>query len=176
MLDPPGWLMVLPWRGKVDVAISRFLHCCQPAATVHWAGACYAITSRDHPCLLCVFGVILPARAPYCGELVRLAYLWCMAWDKNVRFSSSVVSQFQHARKHPDGREMPKVKDQADQVHEAVLSEAALPETGDHTYSWRRGVFFNATIVGLAAFAAPGLWNAMQSVGAGGQQTPYLVM
>ncbi|KAI5862033.1 MFS general substrate transporter [Durotheca rogersii] len=43
-------------------------------------------------------------------------------------------------------------------------------------YVWYRGVFFNATIVGIAAFAAPGLWNAMNSVGAGGQQTPYLVM
>ncbi|KAI1470551.1 MFS general substrate transporter [Daldinia caldariorum] len=43
-------------------------------------------------------------------------------------------------------------------------------------YSWYHGVFFNATIVGIAAFAAPGLWNAMNSVGAGGQQTPYLVM
>ncbi|KAI1843256.1 hypothetical protein JX265_012171 [Neoarthrinium moseri] len=43
-------------------------------------------------------------------------------------------------------------------------------------YSWFHGVFFNATVVGIAAFAAPGLWNAMNSVGAGGQQTPYLVM
>ncbi|KAH9894625.1 MFS general substrate transporter [Xylariomycetidae sp. FL2044] len=43
-------------------------------------------------------------------------------------------------------------------------------------YSWYRGVFFNSTIVGITAFAAPGLWNAMQSVGAGGQQSPYLVM
>lgn len=43
-------------------------------------------------------------------------------------------------------------------------------------YRWHRGVFFQATIVGFCAFTAPGLWNAMQSVGAGGQQTPYLVM
>ncbi|KAJ5893242.1 Membrane protein [Penicillium taxi] len=43
-------------------------------------------------------------------------------------------------------------------------------------YHWYRGVFFQATIVGLAAFVAPGLYNAMQSTGAGGQQTPYLVM
>ncbi|KAF4123122.1 DUF895 domain membrane protein [Geosmithia morbida] len=60
------------------------------------------------------------------------------------------------------------------------------PTTGDgherdawlpgEKYHWFRGVFFQATIVGIAAFAAPGLWNAMNSVGAGGQQTPYLVM
>lgn len=43
-------------------------------------------------------------------------------------------------------------------------------------YHWYRGVFFNSTVVGIAAFAAPGLWNAMNSVGAGGQQAPYLVM
>ncbi|KAI1100460.1 MFS general substrate transporter [Jackrogersella minutella] len=43
-------------------------------------------------------------------------------------------------------------------------------------YAWYRGVFFNATIVGISAFTAPGLWNAMNSVGAGGQQAPYLVM
>ena len=41
---------------------------------------------------------------------------------------------------------------------------------------WFRSVFFQATVVGLLAFAAPGLWNALQSVGAGGQQTPFLVM
>jgi MFS family permease len=39
-----------------------------------------------------------------------------------------------------------------------------------------RSVLFQATVVGLLAFAAPGLWNALQSVGAGGQQTPFLVM
>lgn len=31
-------------------------------------------------------------------------------------------------------------------------------------------------MVGFCAFLAPGLYNAMQSTGAGGQQTPYLVM
>ncbi|KAH6871420.1 major facilitator superfamily domain-containing protein [Thelonectria olida] len=46
----------------------------------------------------------------------------------------------------------------------------------DPKYHWFRGVFFQATVVGIAAFAAPGLWNAMNSVGAGGQQTPFLVM
>ena len=47
-------------------------------------------------------------------------------------------------------------------------------ETGKRI--WYRRVFFQATIVGLCAFLAPGLYNAMQSTGAGGQQTPYLVM
>ncbi|KAL0938550.1 DUF895 domain membrane protein [Colletotrichum truncatum] len=42
--------------------------------------------------------------------------------------------------------------------------------------TWYRTVFFQATVIGLCAFFAPGLYNAMQSTGAGGQQTPYLVM
>lgn len=67
-------------------------------------------------------------------------------------------------------------KGQEDTVHKTLPKDTSDVETGDTIYSWRRGVFFNATVVGLAAFAAPGLWNAMQSVGAGGQQTPYLVM
>ncbi|KAH7368707.1 major facilitator superfamily domain-containing protein [Plectosphaerella cucumerina] len=61
----------------------------------------------------------------------------------------------------------------------ASASDDAQSEDGwqpGEKYNWFRGVFFQATIVGIAAFAAPGLWNAMNSVGAGGQQTPYLVM
>lgn len=53
-------------------------------------------------------------------------------------------------------------------------------ETGDENINtkrtWYRTVFFQATVIGLCAFFAPGLYNAMQSTGAGGQQTPYLVM
>lgn len=55
-------------------------------------------------------------------------------------------------------------------------SEDAQEAGQDGRHLWYRGVFFQATVVGLCAFAAPGLWNAMQSVGAGGAQTPYLVM
>lgn len=34
---------------------------------------------------------------------------------------------------------------------------------------------WNALVVGIGAFLAPGLYNAMSSTGAGGAQTPYLV-
>ncbi|KAF5559222.1 hypothetical protein FMEXI_95 [Fusarium mexicanum] len=57
-----------------------------------------------------------------------------------------------------------------------AASQDAAAWSPTEKYNWFRGVFFQATIVGFAAFAAPGLWNAMNSVGAGGQQTPYLVM
>jgi hypothetical protein len=58
----------------------------------------------------------------------------------------------------------------------SVSSEVHGEVAQDGKYKWYRGVFAQATIVGCCAFAAPGLWNAMQSVGAGGAQTPYLVM
>ncbi|KAF2995022.1 hypothetical protein E8E14_003819 [Neopestalotiopsis sp. 37M] len=57
-----------------------------------------------------------------------------------------------------------------------VIPEEPKSTSSTDSYSWHRGVFFNASVVGITAFAAPGLWNAMNSVGAGGQQTPYLVM
>lgn len=40
---------------------------------------------------------------------------------------------------------------------------------------WYRSTFYNATILGLCNFAAPGIWGAMNSLGAGGAQKPYLV-
>ncbi|KAF4998908.1 hypothetical protein FGRMN_2839 [Fusarium graminum] len=40
---------------------------------------------------------------------------------------------------------------------------------------WNRSPFYNATILGICSFAAPGLWGAMNSLGAGGAQKPYLV-
>lgn len=61
-------------------------------------------------------------------------------------------------------------------VSEEQPSSESPSVVEDGPYNWFRGVFFQATVVGFCAFTAPGLWNAMQSVGAGGQQTPYLVM
>ncbi|GJC89988.1 hypothetical protein ColLi_12826 [Colletotrichum liriopes] len=60
----------------------------------------------------------------------------------------------------------------------AVAYDTALEAgvTGNTNRTWYRTVFFQATVIGLCAFFAPGLYNAMQSTGAGGQQTPYLVM
>lgn len=40
---------------------------------------------------------------------------------------------------------------------------------------WYRSTFYNATILGICNFLAPGLWGAMNSLGAGGLQKPYLV-
>lgn len=38
-----------------------------------------------------------------------------------------------------------------------------------------RTTLFNAFVIGAVGFIAPGLWNAMNSLGAGGAQSPYLV-
>ncbi|KAI0369052.1 MFS general substrate transporter [Pilatotrama ljubarskyi] len=40
---------------------------------------------------------------------------------------------------------------------------------------WYRSTFYNALILGICNFLAPGIWGAMNSLGAGGQAQPYLV-
>lgn len=41
--------------------------------------------------------------------------------------------------------------------------------------TWYRTTLFNAFVIGVVGFLAPGLWNAMNALGAGGAQEPYLV-
>ncbi|KAJ5958820.1 Major facilitator superfamily domain general substrate transporter [Penicillium vulpinum] len=40
---------------------------------------------------------------------------------------------------------------------------------------WYRSTLFNACVIGSAGFTAPGLWNAMNALGAGGAQEPFLI-
>ncbi|ESK90781.1 duf895 domain membrane protein [Moniliophthora roreri MCA 2997] len=40
---------------------------------------------------------------------------------------------------------------------------------------WYRTTMFNAHVIGIVGFTAPGLWNAMNALGAGGAREPYLV-
>ncbi|RAK80177.1 DUF895 domain membrane protein [Aspergillus fijiensis CBS 313.89] len=40
---------------------------------------------------------------------------------------------------------------------------------------WYRSTTYNALILGLCNFLAPGLWTAMNSLGGGGSESPYLV-
>lgn len=68
------------------------------------------------------------------------------------------------------------IKDNARAASTQLGSEDLESTSRTRQYSWYQGVFFNATVVGIGAFMAPGLWNAMQAVGAGGLQTSYLVM
>ncbi|KAH7130176.1 major facilitator superfamily domain-containing protein [Dendryphion nanum] len=48
-------------------------------------------------------------------------------------------------------------------------------EKRDHPVKWYHSTFYNMTILGLCNFAAPGIWGAMNSLGAGGAQSPRLV-
>jgi hypothetical protein len=41
--------------------------------------------------------------------------------------------------------------------------------------TWYHSTLFNAFIIGGVGFMAPGLWNAMNSLGAGGAQSPFLI-
>lgn len=43
------------------------------------------------------------------------------------------------------------------------------------TAKWYRGTIYNAVILGICNLLAPGIWGAMNSLGAGGAQKPYLV-
>jgi MFS family permease len=49
------------------------------------------------------------------------------------------------------------------------------PRLTTHTVKWHRSTFYNALILGLCNFLAPGIWGAMNSLGAGGEEKPYLV-
>jgi len=49
------------------------------------------------------------------------------------------------------------------------------PPSAAHQQKAFRSVFFQVTVVGMCAFVAPGLFNAMTATGAGGAQSPYLV-
>ncbi|KAJ5651227.1 uncharacterized protein N7484_004950 [Penicillium longicatenatum] len=40
---------------------------------------------------------------------------------------------------------------------------------------WYRSTFYNALILGLCNLLAPGIWGAMNSLGGGGEEKPYLV-
>ncbi|KAI5478038.1 Major Facilitator Superfamily protein [Pseudohyphozyma bogoriensis] len=56
-------------------------------------------------------------------------------------------------------------------------AEAPLPapKPGNGKRSWYRSTYFAAIVLGLCNFAAPGIWGAMNSLGAGGEETPWLV-
>lgn len=41
--------------------------------------------------------------------------------------------------------------------------------------TWYRSTFWNAFVLGICNFLAPGIWGAMNSLGGGGQQSPTLV-
>ncbi|KAI1805831.1 MFS general substrate transporter [Daldinia bambusicola] len=57
-------------------------------------------------------------------------------------------------------------------VTEAPTSGTAVQK---QKRTWYHTTLFNAFVIGGVGFIAPGLWNAMNNLGAGGAQEPYLV-
>lgn len=55
------------------------------------------------------------------------------------------------------------------------MAASSTLENVEEKRIWYRGTLFNAFVIGGVGFLAPGLWNAMSSLGAGGAETPFLV-
>nr|POF23978.1 hypothetical protein CFP56_54914 [Quercus suber] len=51
-------------------------------------------------------------------------------------------------------------------------SSSQVPPT---RIKWHRSTYYNALILGLCNFCAPGIWGAMNSLGGGGEESPWLV-
>ncbi|KAJ5604625.1 Major facilitator superfamily domain general substrate transporter [Penicillium lagena] len=60
---------------------------------------------------------------------------------------------------------------------EEVNGDSSLDGAGAERreVKWYRSTFYNALILGLCNFLAPGIWGAMNSLGGGGEEKPYLV-
>ncbi|KAI0838478.1 MFS general substrate transporter [Hypoxylon sp. FL0890] len=56
-----------------------------------------------------------------------------------------------------------------------TTAPAAAPPPAKHKRTWYHTTLFNAFVIGGVGFIAPGLWNAMSNLGAGGAQEAYLV-
>ncbi|KAF2788029.1 major facilitator superfamily transporter [Melanomma pulvis-pyrius CBS 109.77] len=63
----------------------------------------------------------------------------------------------------------------------ASTEDASLPTSNTSSIerpvkrTWYRTTLFNVFVIGGVGFMAPGLWNTMNSLGAGGAQEPFLV-
>ncbi|KAF2831971.1 MFS general substrate transporter [Ophiobolus disseminans] len=60
-------------------------------------------------------------------------------------------------------------------IEDASLPTSNAPSTHAVERKWYRSSLFNAFVIGGVGFTAPGLWNAMNDLGAGGALDPYLV-
>lgn len=60
-------------------------------------------------------------------------------------------------------------------VEDVSLPLSSSPSVDETSRQWYRSTLFNAFVIGGVGFLAPGLWNAMNDLGAGGALDPYLV-
>lgn len=178
MLDPPCLSVALPWYENLMSQYRRFSTVAVQRPPL--LGRCrLRHHSAESPIAQLCFRCDTSGNGSFLNKLDVLDLF--RVNELQIRYGCSSSAEFKRVTRAGtylgiDSREMPESKNQGSLVQESAPPENGAGDASETPYNWRRGVFFNATIVGLAAFAAPGLWNAMQSVGAGGQQTPYLVM
>ncbi|KAJ4293542.1 hypothetical protein N0V90_008825 [Kalmusia sp. IMI 367209] len=60
-------------------------------------------------------------------------------------------------------------------LEDTSLPTSNAPSTHEVPRKWYRSSLFNAFVIGGVGFMAPGLWNAMNDLGAAGALDPYLV-
>ena len=63
----------------------------------------------------------------------------------------------------------------AEQPSSRSVSPTDIPVEDKEKRVWYHSTLFNAFVIGGVGFMAPGLWNAMNSLGAGGAQSPFLI-
>ncbi|KAF3033776.1 hypothetical protein E8E11_001346 [Didymella keratinophila] len=73
--------------------------------------------------------------------------------------------------RHRDSKRRGRSEDEASNISISIGADNSSKEP----IRWYRTPFYNATVLGFCSLAAPGLWGAMNSLGAGGAQEPYLV-
>ncbi|KAK8070245.1 Major facilitator superfamily transporter [Apiospora phragmitis] len=72
---------------------------------------------------------------------------------------------------------MASVKEGVKDASAMAATRSTTPPTEDEApvkRVWYHSTLFNAFVIGGVGFLAPGLWNAMNALGAGGAQEPYL--
>lgn len=60
-------------------------------------------------------------------------------------------------------------------IEDESLPTSREPSTHTVQRNWYHSTLFNAFVIGGVGFLAPGLWNAMNDLGAAGALDPYLV-
>lgn len=84
--------------------------------------------------------------------------------DKEDHFASSDVAPLPKEQRHP-----------GKSIVRASITSLKTNHFFNNIAKWYRSTFYNMTILGLCNLAAPGIWGAMNSLGAGGSQSPQLV-
>lgn len=75
----------------------------------------------------------------------------------------------------PTADHVSKDSDQMEHADQIENTSVPTPHEPPSQRTWYRTTFFNCTILALCAFIAPGLWAAINGLGAGGAASPYYV-